>query len=260
MDIDQYYEQIEAYINNSLSKADRASFEQKLKANPALKKAVLNHVLANEAIGLSIEDQVTKKLDRLAQKRATISAPPPLKAWWKKPLSIAAGILLFLIAGLGIWANQNFSDQALSAQLYANSTLPTVRSDEDTNQTFGNALSAFSKKEYKTVLQLLKTTSSTDTYFREAQYLMAHANWQEKNYQQAATLFESLLASPLPSNIDKEELTWNHLLTTLQLQGAKSEVFQKEMGVILGNTQHGYYTKAKELNQQLNSGWRKLTF
>lgn len=260
MDIDQYYEQIEAYINNSLSPAEKTSFEQKLKANPSLKKAVLNHVLANEAIGLSIEDKLAKKLDRLAQKRAASSPTPPLKVWWKKPLSIAAGILILIVSSLAIWANQNYSNKALSSQLYANSTLPTVRNDGDTHQIFGNALSAFSKKEYKTVFQLLKTTSSTDTYFREAQYLMAHANWQEKNYQQAATLFESLLASPLPANIDKEELTWNHLLTTLQLQGAESEDFKEEMAAIAGNTKHGYYTKAKELNQQLNSVWRKLTF
>lgn len=260
MDIDQYYEQIEAYINNSLSKADRASFEQKLKANPVLKKAVLSHILANEAIGLSIEDKVAKKLDRLAQKRAAISTPSPLKVGWKKPLSIAAGFLLFIVAGLAIWANQNYSNKALSTKLYADSTLPTVRSGEEANQTFVNALSAFSKKDYPTVLKTLNNTAPTASYFREAQYLMAHANWQEKKYQPAATLFESLLANTLPSSIDKEELAWNHLLTTLQLKGGASEAFKEKMAAILENPQHGYYTKAKDLNHKLSSPWRKLAF
>ena len=156
MDIDQYYEQIEAYINNALSKEDKTSFEQKLKANPSLKKAVLNHVLANEAIGLSIEDKIAVKLERLAQKRAASTTPTPLlKVCWKKPLSIAAGILILIVASMAIWANQNFTNNALSTQLYADSTLPTVRSGGETDKTYSNALVAFSKKDYQSVLKIL---------------------------------------------------------------------------------------------------------
>jgi len=261
MDIDQYYDKIEAYLNNALSKEEKTSFEQKLKTNPSLKKAVLNHVLANEAIGLSIEDKVAKKLDRLAKKRAVASPTPPLKVSWKNPLAIAAGILMLIVASMAIWANQNYSNKALSNQLYVNSTLPVVRSEGETNQKYINALSAFSAKDYKTVLKELASIAPTDAYSKEAQYLIAHANWQEKNYQQAATLFGSLLSNPnIPPSIDKQELEWNHLLTTLQLKGADNEAFMVEFASILGDTQHGYYTKANELNRQLNSVWRKLAF
>jgi len=261
MDLDQYYEQIEAYINNTLSKEERTTFEQQLNEHPSLKKAVLNHVLANEAIGLSIEDKIAGKLDRLAQSRAAVKSPPSLKVGWKKRLAIAAGILFLVLAGLAIWVNQNYTNQALSNQLYANSTLPTVRNEGDADKKLTNALVAFSNKNYKAVLKELATKSPEDNYFNEAQYLMAHANWKEKNYQQAATLFESLLSSSyIPPSIDRQELEWNHLLTTLQLQGAESESFKKEINAILENSQHGYFTKATELNRQLNSVWRKLTF
>ena len=117
MDLDQYYEQIEAYINNTLSKEERTTFEQQVNEHPSLKKAVLNHVLANEAIGLSIEDKIAGKLDRLAQSRAAVKPPPSLKVGWKKRLSIAAGILLIILAGLASWVNQNYTNQALSNQL-----------------------------------------------------------------------------------------------------------------------------------------------
>ena len=58
MDLDQYYDKIEAYLTNTLSAKERADFEAQIKAKPALKKAVLNHVLANEALGLTIEDRI----------------------------------------------------------------------------------------------------------------------------------------------------------------------------------------------------------
>lgn len=259
MDINNNYDKIEAYLNQSLSEADKFSFEQELKKNATLKKAVLNHVLANEALGLAIEDKVSGKLQKLAQQRKEHTTPPLLQVWWKKPLSIAAGILLLLLAGSIIWINQNYATDTLAINGYAESTLPTVRSENEVNPNLTNGFMAFSKKEYAKAYTLLATIPETDTNYLEAQYIAAHAYWQEHKYAGAGALFSSLLSSPnLPQTIDRQELEWNNTLTILQEKGAKHEIFKQAFGAILANPQHSYHQKAIMLSNQLDSFWRNF--
>lgn len=266
MDLDQYYEQIEAYLNNTLSPDARTVFEQQLKDTPALKRAVLNHVLANEALGLVIEDNVNAKLNRLAQQRqkatAAKSATAKIIPFWKRPLAIAASILLVVLAGTFIWSNQQYSNKALTAQFYANSTLPTVRSDQATNANFSNGLVAFSKQNYQEAITHLDQIALTETNYLSAKYLLGHAYLKTNNYQQAYQDFGYLLATASNrnlSNIDQEEVEWNKLMAAMNIMPVNSPVLQADLKAILSNPKHGYYQKAIELDQRLSSTWRRFS-
>lgn len=259
MDINTNYDKIEAYLNQSLSTADKANFEQDLKTNPQLKQEVLNHVLANEALGLVIEDKVSGKLEKLAQQRQEAEPLPTIKSSWIKTLSIAASILFLLFTGSMIWTNQKYSNEALAMNAYAESTLPIVRSDVKVNPNYANGLLYFSKRDYTQAIDKLSKIQSSDPSFLEARYVLAHINWQTKNYKKAGELFETLLAtSNLPSTIDRQELEWNKTLIMLQEKGANDPAFQQVFTKILDTPQHGYYQKASNLSKQLNSFWRNF--
>jgi len=261
MDLDQYYEQIEAYLSNALSATEKADFEAQIKAQPALKRAVLNHVLANEALGLAIEDKVAGKLQKLAQKRQAEASPPPLKVWWKQPLSIAAGILFLILASLVIWANQNYSNDALTKRAYAQSTMPTTRNDTTNDPNFTNGMTFFRQQNYAKAIEALGKITVSHPLYVSAQYLLGHAYLKTSNFPQAIIAFDKVLTtSNLPKTIDVQEVEWNKLIATMNVKGADSSLFQKDLNTILNNPQHAYYGEAIELSKQLNSTWRNLTW
>ncbi len=254
MDLDQYYDKIEAYLSNALSPAERADFEAQIKAHPALKRAVLNHVLANEALGLAIEDKVSAKLDKLAQLRQETTTTKIIP-FWKRPLAIAASLLFLILAGTILWSTQQYSNKALTRQFYAQSTTPTVRSDQETNIDFSNGLVAFSQEEYMLTIDHLHKIPKTDPTYLEATYLLGHAHLKTGAYEQAYQHFGALLSAPTPTTIDKAEVEWNQLMAAMNMDKA---IFQKDLKAILANPQHAYYQKAMDLNDQLSSNWRNF--
>ena len=256
MDINQYYDKIEAYLSNALSLKDKADFEAEIKAQPALKKAVMNHVLANEALGLAIEDTVAGKLQKLAQQRQAKENPAPLKIWWKQPLYIAASLLFFILAGTIIWSTQQYSNKALTSQFYAQSTLPTIRSEQAINADFSNGLVAFTQQDYDLTIDHLNKITKVAPNYLNARYLLGHAHLKTGNYEQAYQNFSALLATQIPPTMDKEEVEWNQLMAAMNMDSA---TFQKNLKPILANPQHAYYQKARELNNQLSSYWRRFS-
>lgn len=255
MDIDQYYDKIEAYLSNALSPADKADFEAQIKAQPALKKAVLNHVLANEALGLAIEDKVSAKLDRLAAQRQATTTTKIIPIW-KRPLAIAASILFLILASTVVWSTQQYSNKALATQLYAQSTVPTVRSDQAMNADFSNGLVAFSQQDYILAIDHLNKIEKVDPTYLDAKYLLGHAHLKTRDYEQAYQNFGALLSAPTPPTIDKEEVEWNQLMAAMNMDKA---IFQTDLKAILANPQHAYYQKVMELNKQLSSNWRRFS-
>ena len=261
MDIEKHYDQIEAYLSNSLSTEAKTGFELQMKGDIPLKKAVLNHVLANEALGLTIEDKVAAKLKKLEQQRKKMPDNSRLKIGWRRSFSIAAGIFFFLFGGMLFWSNQNYSNSAIANNLYEESTLPTVRNEEVSSQNLTKGLLAFSNKKYAESIGFLSTIPRTDTYYLQAQYLLAHANWKATDFAKANKHFSQLLAaSNLPPTIDRQEVEWNLLLINLWESDTESPIFKDNLATILSNPQHAYYQKAQILSQKLNSFWRNFTW
>jgi len=259
MDLDQYYDKIEAYLGNALSAAEQADFEAQIKAQPALKRAVLNHVLANEALGLAIEDKVASKLERLAQNRKAKENPKPLNVWWQQPLLVAAGMLFLVFASLAILANQNYTNQALASQKYAQSTLPTTRSEAADHPDFMKGMLAFREKEYSSAIAFLSKIPTDNSSYLSAQYLLGHSYLKTSNFKKAITAFDKILVSNISTpTIDRQEVEWNKLMAILTSKGADNPLFQKGLNAILANEQHAYNKAANELSKQINSAWRYL--
>ena len=260
MDIEKYYDQVEAYLSKSMTPEEQGTFEGQMKVDKKLKRTVLNHVLANEAIGLPIEDRIARKLKNLETNRKKIAIPPTPQIAWKRWISVAASLLFFIFAGTLFWSNQTFSTQALANDFYETSTLPSIRSEGATNQQWNQGILAFSKNEYDKAITNLLEIPTTDLNYLEAQYILGHAYWQKGNYAKADSYFSSLLAqSNIPTSIDKQELEWNRLLSVLNNKGADSSEFKATLSTIKSNSNHPYYQQAQELSQKLNSFWRNFT-
>lgn len=55
-----YFEQIEAYINSTLSESERLAFEAAMESDAKLKQAVEDHTIAMDVVGSILEDEVRK--------------------------------------------------------------------------------------------------------------------------------------------------------------------------------------------------------
>lgn len=257
MDIEKYYDQIEAYLSNSMTLEQKEVFEKDMSKEPDLKRAVFNHVLANEALGLTIEDRIAGKLKKLELDRNIGQEKSAPQITWRKRLAIAASVLLLILAGMFIWSNQNYSNQSLAANLYAESTIPTVRNDGETNQNLNQGILAFNQKDYDTAIAALSEITSKDIAYKEAEYILAHAYWHKRDDAKANYYFSSLLNEEnLPASIDRQELEWNQLLTTLKEKGADSQAFKEALATIQSNSNHAFYLQANDLSKKLTSFWR----
>jgi hypothetical protein len=58
-----YFEQIEAYIDNSLSSSERLVFEEAMSRDEKLKQAVEDHSIAMDVVGSILEDEVRKVIE-----------------------------------------------------------------------------------------------------------------------------------------------------------------------------------------------------
>lgn len=260
MDIDSYFEKIEAYLGNALSDIERTSFEREMKSNPILKKRVLSHVLANEALGLTIEDRVAGKLNTLAEARTVSTPKKSLKVWWKQPLTIAAGVLLLITTGMILFANQNYSNPRLASDFAVESTIPITRSDTKLDENLAQGIQYFTTGAYDKSINALTKVGDNSLYASEANYLLAYAHMKQADLARAKFTFERLLANKnLPPTIDSAEIEWNLLLIQLKQYGT-NETFNQQLNAILNNPAHGYYQKAQALSQRLQSVWRNFTF
>lgn len=89
----QTLERIDAYVDGTLTGAERAAFEQRLASDPALKQEVALQRQINEALNEPAVADLEEKLTQI------IAEERPVKPLWRqyaRPLAIAASVLLLL--------------------------------------------------------------------------------------------------------------------------------------------------------------------
>ena len=108
---------------------------------------------------------------------------------------------------------------------------------------------AFDKKDFAKTISLLKNTPVNDENFTALEVL-AHAEFQNKNYKAALPIFKNLLKLSGRKSHDKSE--WYLLLCYLANYKQHAADFKTLGNKILNNKTHGYFDETTQLLKQVN--------
>ncbi|MEM7103650.1 MAG: tetratricopeptide repeat protein [Bacteroidota bacterium] len=260
MDLEQYQETIEGYLENSLPPDERTLFEKEMAHNPDLKAEVMKHILANEAVGILIEDKIRANLEKvIAKDKAGQTITKDKKPVVRKlftPMRIAAGIVLLITA---VWVFSQFSghsDNALTAKFYQEASTGTLLGAGSSDVTIEDGQTAmFKEKDLEKAISIFSNIPETDPNYLTAKYYLGHCLLQQNSYSEAANAFGMVYVTmDLPQFINREEVNWNWMLA--KLGAGATEEAENTIDQILKNPEGAYFQKAKELEKSLTSIWR----
>ena len=93
-------------------------------------------------------------------------------------------------------------------------------------------------------------------------FAQAHTAMQKKDYDGARLRFEELITAIPPAQFSEDDvkyyqdnLDWNLILALLG-QEESGQVLQQRLDVILASPGHTYFSKAEDLQEDLNKFWR----
>lgn len=257
--MEQFYNKIESYLAGDMPKTEAEAFEQQIAQQPELKEAVEAHQLSYDAVELLIEDSLRSELKDLEKKHYPQKAKirSLKRSWVQHPLSIAASVLL-LIGAFGLWwANDNFSNPNLVGKYYTPELL-TSRSIDDKQDPLNVGLKAIQDKRYIEAATFFQAVPTDSDNYQKALYFLGHTFFQQGDFAQAKENLEKAIQGSDPNLVDKAE--WLNILTLLKAGETSSDHFKTLLQKMVNEPGHSFHKKALELEQKLNSGWRKVVF
>ncbi|MCB0374330.1 MAG: tetratricopeptide repeat protein [Sinomicrobium sp.] len=261
------HEKIEAYLNDTMSIADRADFEKELNNNPELAeeveinrqmllnydeyawgffpknsrnpdaRAVENYLNSEEARVLS--DTISLAKDRYKAQNSSIRR----KTFF---YYAAASVVILLLAG-NFFINVDTPESLYND--YRNwETLPSQVDRGKTTTTLSRGEQLFKQKKYAEAIAVFETYREEHGAALSPQTLMyLGASYIESGqYGKAMTTFDQLLNS---NTLDSESAYWYKALTYLK-QGDKEKA-KLQLEFILLNPELPYFEKAQELMGKL---------
>lgn len=235
---------IERFLANVLTEEEKKVFATR-QGDPVFTELLTFHqdlhVVATQAGKLTLKE-------RLRQVEKKREQPKGLRLGFRRKLAIAATLLLLIAAGTFWYAQANYSNQALLA---ANYSAPNFSAPRSTQQDvlYAEAARAFYTGEYEEVISSLK---KNDQNTPASSLLLAHAYLKTNQADLAIAKRPVTGADEL-----KEEWQWVELLASLA-NGDASRL-QQQLAELTSNPKHAYHNKAKVIQEQTQSTWRRLT-
>ncbi|MCC6461599.1 MAG: hypothetical protein IT260_14085 [Saprospiraceae bacterium] len=150
-------------------------------------------------------------------------------------------------------STSNARPLALATELYQRPQFETLRSTQAApNAPFEAALTAWSNQEYAAVLSALRPVSDRDPQHLRAATLRAHAQFNLKQYAQAAVGFRAVADTrTMPW---AEEADWYLLLAMAANGQSGSSDFQTRLAQLCSDSGHPFADQALELRRRLRAG------
>lgn len=245
MSPEKYHTQIEAWLLGELSPEEAQSFENQMKADDSLSKAVKEQEVAFEAIDLLVEENLTHKLKALQEER--YAKPRSIGILRRMPLAIAASVVVLIAAGVAFMMNQNFSNQQLVANNFEISDTGIRGEGNAAFDSFANGDYTNAVAQFETILKENPERKAVQLYLGQSYYML-------KDYPKALSQFETVFKNNTPDPRFSNDARWYMGLTYLAMedkQNAKT-IFEE-----LKNNQVPIFgEKAESILNDLESFWR----
>ena len=210
----QHIDKIDAYLNDVLSAGERASFEQELANDPALRR---EFDLVQDMLGgveLTGDEALKSQIGTahaeltgegfFAKPEAKIVEMKPAQRGLRRVLAVAASLLLLVAAGLWWWSNKETPQQAVAKQyLYAETTkLVTViddvsapglsQDDRPRRTSLATALKLYQNKAFGEAEKALATHTQSFPQDTIAQFYFALSHLGLGHFDQATALLRRI--------------------------------------------------------------------
>ncbi len=250
METDNYNEKIDAYLDGEMAGEELAQFEQLLKTNEKLEKAVKNNLLLRE--GLLQIDRETKLRNDIRKWRSEVqqqNPPQPTLRPLRTRLAIAASILILIGMATFLWVPTFYTDQHIAATVYEND-LPKLKTrSADGENPMQIASLALANENYPEAIANFKLLPQND----RALYGLAHAYYLSGDYDNAAASFRTLQSRNNPEF--QERAQW-YLLLSLLAGNKASEEAETLLNKVISDG--GFYSdQATGIKKKRQSFWRR---
>lgn len=236
--IDQaLFEQIEAYLLDSMTTEERSRFETQLAADPSLQKELelQRQLLAIATIESFKADQQSRIENSSAASRPSAIVKSISKWYW------AAAAVLIFITGFWFFQNQTATPQKLANQYFSpDPGLPVTMSSSSQYQ-FYDGMVSYKEADYEKAIAIWKSIATTNRQSDTLQYFIGLAYLNRDHYNDA---LQQLLPLAEGNSKWKEKASWYLSLTYLKLN--QPQKAQKWLQTIPS------YPEAPELLEAIN--------
>ena len=249
-----YYDLIQAYVDNTLTQEQRVAFEAEMARDPELRLTVDQFPTILDAVNAAAQDDARKLVSEIREK-VKQQTPLRIRQLIPRQLQIAAGILLIIVAGVVIYSNISYSTPAMVRTAYeAPSDLGVFQSDGAKDERWDAVMTAWEGGEREQALELAEVFLAEHKNNADAIRRVAYLYFQAGKYSRSLGLLESLRGSRQYADY----ADFHYALTLLQLH--REAEATALLDSIAGVRDHRYHQEADQMRSRLSSPLHRLAF
>ena len=237
---------IERYLSGKMSEEEKARFTEALDTDPELRKDVDNMRLIDDALELSIENDLRRELKDL---ELDDSGKSTAKVRRMRVWTIAAGILVIVVAGAVLIRQTGTpSIETFSSDYYVEYNYGQVRGANAADSPLSPGIEFIDNKSWEAAATWFEEYLSTNTDDTEAKFIFADIKRQLGDIPGTKALLSSVIESE--SILWTEKAEWNYVLVSAfdNWDERAESLFDK----ISSQPSHSYYPAAQQLQELRN--------
>ncbi|MEM7101978.1 MAG: hypothetical protein AAF502_02530 [Bacteroidota bacterium] len=241
-----HLEQIEAYLDGSMSPEERQDFESRLKTDNALAEAFAAAQSATDALDILVQIQLKKQLKTMEKQRSQKNK----FSIRKNIIPLAAAIILGVLTIAWFGIRSTYSDSSLVAAAMETYPGTGIRGSAEIDQ----GVQAYSEKNYASAMEYFEGITKGDPYYSTAQFYLGNIYLENGLSSKAIRAFEIVRDNNDSRFAEPSE--W--FLALSYLSSGQRNSAKEELGKVARNAQHAYKEQAEKLLSKMGSPMRSL--
>ena len=258
------FERIARYLGGEMNPGERATFEEEIKVDKALREELETQRLEEELLDIAAEQRIRNELEAIqaagaAVGRQGIKEPGKvIKLLHHFPYLAAAGILLLIVAVFAIvYPGQGLSPVALAGQEYAANPpdFSSVRGAEtagfaDPLGKYENWIESGEPGLLRQAADTLALASEYSPGYPRIQFLLGHAYYRLGRFKEAASQFEALARNERAAVLTRQPAGYYQLLSLMKGGGKKADL-QSLINKLKADPDHVFHSNIVDIEQKL---------
>lgn len=243
---DETYEQIEAYLEGSLSSAEKDTFEARLLSDPEFAELVQKSSAAYQLLEISAADRAVQ----MAVEEAEEAPVHSLRRTRRLRLFAATIAGLFILNLAYFFANTQFNSIALAQSHYKSYDVAGVRG----TQSLTEVKALLAAQKFQAAIPLLQAIPQADPGYVEGRMYLGNALYQVRRPGDAARVFRQVAEA---NDVRfSQAADWYRALSLLA--DHQNDQARESLQSISQQASHAYQEEALALLEELDSFWRTI--